>query len=145
MVPVFRLSKWTGLYDHRMAVILLQAFSPLGPLAVWLFAASVPGEQWEAARLDTSSLLTIYLRIILPQLVPGLCVLGLLCFAEVWNLVEQPLILLADDALLPASLSLNDLELKGAGPYAGAVLYSLPVVILYAATGLVLHRNRKQG
>ena len=135
MVPVFRLSKWTGLYDHQIAVILLQAFSGLGPLAVWLFVRSVPEEQWEAAQLDTASHLVIYVRIILPQLIPSLCVLGLLCFSEVWNLVEQPLILLPDETLLPASLSLNDLELKTAGPYAGAVLYSLPVVLLYCIVG----------
>ena len=71
MVPVFRLSKWTGLYDHQIAVILLQAFSALGPLAVWLFVRSIPGEQWEAARLDTASQLVIYTQIILPQLMPG--------------------------------------------------------------------------
>lgn len=141
MVPVFRLSKWTGLYDHRIAVILLQAFSPLGPLTVWLFVRSIPQEQWEAAQLDTASHLVVYARIILPQLIPGLCVLGLLCFAEVWNLVEQPLILLPDETLLPASLSLNDLELKETGPYAGAVLYSAPVLLIYAATGMILKKS----
>ena len=140
MVPVFRLSKWTGLYDHHTAVILLQAFSALGPLTVWLFVRSVPEEQWEAAQLDTASHWVIYMRIILPQLIPGLWVLGLLCFAEVWNLVEQPLILLADEALLPASLSLNDTELKNIQPYAGAVLYSLPIVLLYAA-GVLFWKN----
>ena len=59
MVPVFRLSKWTGLYDHQIAVIFLQAFSALGPLTVWLFIRSIPEEQWEAARLDTASHLVI--------------------------------------------------------------------------------------
>ena len=142
MVPVFRLSKWTGLYDHQIAVIFLQAFSALGPLTVWLFIRSIPEEQWEAARLDTASHLVIYAQIILPQLIPGLCALGLLCFAEVWNLVEQPLILLRDETLLPASLSLNDLELKNTGPYAGAVLYSVPVLLIYAATGVIFQKNQ---
>ena len=144
MVPVFRLSKWTGLYDHQIAVILLQAFSALGPLTVWLFVRSIPEEQWEAAQLDTASHLVIYIRIILPQLIPGLCVLGMLCFAEVWNLVEQPLILLPDETLLPASLSLNDLELKETGPYAGAVLYCVPVLLIYIATWAILRKNRFQ-
>ena len=141
MVPVFRLSKWTGLYDRQIAVILLQGFSPLGPLAVWLLVSPLPPEQWEAAQLDTASHLTIYGRVILPQLTPGLCVMGLLCFSEVWNLVEQPLILLPDEALRPASLSLNDLELKNTGPYAGAVLYSLPILILYGAAGIAAYKQ----
>ncbi len=141
MVPVFRLSKWTGLYDHHIAVILLQAFSALGPLTVWLFIRSIPEEQWEAAQLDTASHLVIYAQIILPQLIPGLCALGLLCFAEVWNLVEQPLILLQDETLLPASLSLNDLELKDSGPYAGAVLYSVPILLIYAAAWVIFKKK----
>ena len=94
--------------------------------------------------MDTVSHWVIYMRIILPQLIPGLCVLGLLCFVEVWNLVEQPLILLPDETLLPASLSLNDLELKETEPYAGAVLYSVPVLLIYIATWAILRRNRFQ-
>lgn len=139
MVPVFRASKWTGLFDHQISVVILQAFSALGPLTTWLFIRSIPDEQWEAAQLDTSSMLTIYVRIILPQLLPALCVLFLLCFAEVWNLVEQPLILLQDTELFPASLSLNDLTSNGVS-YAGAIMYSSPIFLLY---GFVLYLLKK--
>ena len=141
MVSVFRLSKWTGLYDSPWAVILLQAFSPLGPLTVWFFLRAIPDDNWEAALLDTASQLTVFLRAILPQLLPALSVLMLLCFAEAWNLVEQPLILLQDESLLPASVSLNDLELHGVSPHAGAVVYSLPVLLLYSAAAAVLKKT----
>ena len=142
MVPVFRISKWAGLYDHQIAVVLLQAFSALGPLTIWILIRSIPEEQWESALLDTSSSWTVYFRIILPQLLSGFAVLLLLCFAEVWNLVEQPLILIHDEELLPASLSLNDLKMKETAPYAGAVVYSLPVLIMYGLAMMLL-RNKK--
>lgn len=142
MVPAFRLSKWTGLYDSPWAVILLQAFSPLGTLTVWFFLRAIPEDNWEAALLDTSSQLRIFLRAILPQLLPALAVLALLCFAEAWNLVEQPLILLQDEGQLPASVSLNDLELNGVEPYAGAVVYSLPILLLYAVVGVILNKRQ---
>ena len=141
MVSVFRLSKWTGIYDSPWAVILLQAFSPLGPLTVWFFLRAIPDDNWEAALLDTASQLTVFLRAILPQLLPALSVLMLLCFAEAWNLVEQPLILLQDESLLPASVSLNDLELHGVSPHAGAVVYSTPVLLLYSAAAAVLKKT----
>ncbi len=140
MVPVFKLSRWLNVYDTQLAVILLQAFSPLGPLIAWLLIRAIPGEQWEAALLDCRSQAQIFLRVILPQLLPGLAVLLLLCFAEAWNLVELPLILLPDTALRPASLMLNDIHSKG-GSYAEAVLYALPILLLYGVTGFALRNE----
>ena len=133
MVPVFRLSRWTGLYDRWLSVILLQVFSPLGPLAVFYLLRTVPDEHWEAALLDCGSLLRIYRKAILPQLAPGLFLLAVLLFAEAWNLVEWPLILLPDPALRPASLSLNDLSPSGETSYAAALLYSLPALLFSGA------------
>ena len=46
MVPVFKMSRWLNLYDTQLAVILMQAFSPLGPLIAWLLIRAIPGEHW---------------------------------------------------------------------------------------------------
>ncbi len=140
MVPVFKISRWLNLYDTQLAVILIQAFSPLGPLIAWLLIRAIPREQWEVALLDCRSQVRIFLRAILPQLLPGLAVLMLLCFAEAWNLVELPLILLPDSELRPASLMLNDINSSG-GSYAEAVLYALPILVLYGAIGFVLQKE----
>ena len=140
MVPVFKMSRWLNLYDTQFAVILMQGFSPLGPLIAWLLIRAIPGEHWEAALLDCRSQLTIFCRAIMPQLLPGLAVLTLLCFAEAWNLVELPLILLPDTELRPASLMLNDIR-SGSNQYAEAVLYAMPILILYGATGFVLRKE----
>ncbi|MBQ3157758.1 MAG: carbohydrate ABC transporter permease [Clostridia bacterium] len=140
MVPVFKMSRWLNLYDTQLAVILMQAFSPLGPLIAWLLIRAIPGEHWEAALLDCKSQLTIFCRAIMPQLLPGLAVLTLLCFAEAWNLVELPLILLPDTELRPASLMLNDIR-SGSNQYAEAVLYALPILLLYGITGITLKKE----
>lgn len=58
-------------------------------------------------------------------------------FAEAWNLVELPLILLHASELRPASLMLNDIN-SGGGNYAEAVLYALPILVLYCIVGLSL-------
>ena len=56
----------------------------------------------------------------------------LLCFAEAWNLVEAPSILLPDSYLRPASMVLNGTSSKNnAYSYADAVMYSLPIVAGY--------------
>lgn len=142
MVPMFRMSKWSGLYDTHAALILLCGFSPLAFLFMMVLIGMIPNEQWEAASLDTKSLGRIVFAVVLPQILPGMAVLVLLIFSEAWNMVEQPLILLQDDVLRPAALVLNDIKKDHSGyEYAGSVLYSLPVVVLYAAA---LAAMRKQ-
>lgn len=136
MVPVFKLAKWTQLYDRQLSVILLQAFSPLGMLLVGLLVGAIPAEQWEAAQLDCKSQTMIFLRVVLPQIASGLAVLTLLCFSEAWNLVDSPSILLPDPYLRPASMALNSLASQDAGTsYADAVMYSLPIVGMYLLLG----------
>ena len=135
MLPVFRLYRQYGLYDTRAGIMLHAAFSPLGPLTVWCFLRAVPEEQWEAASLDTSSVLVTLTQVILPQLLPMLAALFLLSFAEVWNTVEPALVLLRTEELKPASLSLNDL---GRVSWAAAAIYCAPVVALCVPTVLRL-------
>ncbi len=141
MVPVFKLAKWTQLYDHQLAVIILQGFSPLGMLVVWLLISSIPSEQWEAAQLDCKSQTKIFCRVVLPQIASGLGVMVLLCFAEAWNLVDSPSILLPDTYLRPASMALNDITSRDKGyTYADAVMYSLPILGMYLLTGWRIRR-----
>lgn len=142
MVPVFKLARWTQLYGNHMAVILLQGFSPLGMLIVWLLVRAIPEEQWEAARLDCKSQIKVFRRVVLPQIVPGLTVAALLCFAEAWNLVEPAELLLPDIDLRPASITLSAIAGRDGGcSYADAVMYTLPIAVLYAAVGWGIHRS----
>ena len=140
MMPVFKLCKEHGLYDTLWAPILLYAFSPLGSLIMFAFVRMIPEEQWEAAALETSSLIRTSLTVVLPQLLPALVILLLLAFAEAWNMVEPALILLKDDWYQPASVSLNNFQ---SIPYAGAALYCVPVLMLYGLVAMVLARPRQ--
>ena len=138
MVPVFRFARWTGLYGRPLAVILMQTFLPLGPLTIFFLLRTIPEEQWEAGLLDCKSYLRIFIRAILPQMIPGVMILCLFLFAEAWNLVEWPLILLPED-MWPASLALNDIN--GQESHAASVCYCLPIL---AASGLMAVGSRKK-
>lgn len=132
MVPAYQLSHWSGVYDTHWAVVLLYGFSPFGSLMIAVLMQRIPEEQWEAASLDTRSWLCTYRTVVLPQLLPGLLVFLLLAFSEIWNSVEQPLILIRDNRLMPAGISLNDIRSITTGhSAAGAVLYALPILVLY--------------
>ena len=142
MMPVFKLCKEHGLYDTQWALILLYALSPLGSLIMFAFIRMIPEEQWEAAALETSSLIRTSLTVVLPQLLPAVVILLLLTFAEAWNMVEPAIILLKDSWFQPASVSLNNLS---SVPYAGAAMYCVPILILYGFVGIILLRMHKTG
>ena len=137
MMPVFKLCKEHGLYDTQWALILLYALSPLGNLIMFAFIRMIPEEQWEAAALETSSIIRTSLTVVLPQLLPAVVILLLLAFAEAWNMVEPAIILLKDSWFQPASVSLNNLN---SVPYAGAAMYCVPILLLYGFVGIILDR-----
>ena len=132
MLPVYKMSLASGLYDSYWSVVLRAAFAPLGTLISVVLIRGVPESQWEAASLETNSLFETMRLVILPQILPGLAVLGLLVFADTWNMVEQPLILLPTPEKRPLSLAFNDiLKTNTDYLYAGSALYALPIVAVY--------------
>lgn len=137
MLPLFQLAVQTRLYDTHVSIILLNAFAPLGALVCWALIRQIDDEQWDAVLLETSSSFVVTTRIILPQIAPGLMALALLLWSEAWNMVEQPLILLPSKELQPLSIYYNDI-LSSASGYAGAVLYALPVIVIYAIVAIYL-------
>ena len=144
MLPVYKLSLLTGLYDSPWSVILLNVFAPIGPVAVCMLLRTVDDSQWEAASLETDSALKILRYVLLPQITPGLAALGLVYFAQVWNMVEQPLILLPDARLRPLSTAFNDI-IKSSTDYAfaGALLYALPVLAFYLIAAAAAGSRKK--
>ncbi len=142
MLPLFQLAVQANLHDTHAVIILLNAFSPLAALVCWALIRQIGDAQWDAALLDTSSLGVIILRIILPQVFPGLVTLALLLWSEAWNMVEQPLILLPSKELQPLSVYYNDILSNPAG-YAGAVIYALPIVICYILGSLVWQAKQR--
>lgn len=137
MLPLFQLAVQVKLYDTHAAIILLNTFAPLSALVCWVLVRQVGHEQWDAVLLETNSSFVIIRKIILPQIAPGLMVLALLLWSEAWNMVEQPLILLPSKELQPLSIYYNDI-LNSSSGYAGAVIYALPVIVIYVISSSVL-------
>ena len=145
MLPVYKMSLAANLYDSFWSVVLLAAFAPLGTLISVVLIRGVPESQWEAAALETNSLFETMRLVILPQILPGLAVLGLLVFADAWNMVEQPLILLPTPEKRPLSLAFNDiLKTDTDYLYAGSALYALPIVAVYFLLFGLSARQRKR-
>lgn len=99
-VPLFLLLTNLLLVDTRAGMLLVYTFYNLA-FAIWLmygFFSEVPPEIEEAALLDGLSPLSVFRRISLPLVVPGLMATGILVFIFTWNEFFYALVLTRDVA-----------------------------------------------
>jgi multiple sugar transport system permease protein len=124
--------KWL---DTLLAVIVPTAASAFGVFFLRQFFLSLPRELEEAALLDGANRWQIFSRVILPLSKPALVTLAVLAFLTNWNDFLWPVYVLfsPENQTLPAGLS--TLQSANNVRYdllmAGAVVASLPVLILY--------------
>ncbi|HWK68991.1 MAG TPA: carbohydrate ABC transporter permease [Rhizobiaceae bacterium] len=134
-VMVFNL----GLYDTRFALILTYP-TFLVPFCTWLlmgYFRSIPFELEECALIDGATRWQILTRIVLPLSVPGLISAGIFAFTLSWNefIYALTFIQSSENKTVPVGvlteLVRSDVYEWGA-LMAGALIGSLPVVILYS-------------
>lgn len=108
------------------------------PLSTWLLTGyfrGVPPELEEQAMVDGATRMGALLRIVLPLSLPGIAAIGIFTFTGAWNELLLALIFITSEDLRTVPLGLNYLITGDVflwGPImAGAVVASLPVIILY--------------
>jgi multiple sugar transport system permease protein len=132
---VFRL----GIYDTKLALILTYP-TFLVPFCTWLlmgYFRSIPYELEECALVDGASRLQILIKVLLPLSVPGLISAGIFAFTLSWNEFIYALTFIQSSENKTISVGVLT-ELVRSDVYewgalmAGALVGSLPVVILYS-------------
>ncbi|MEV4431426.1 carbohydrate ABC transporter permease [Streptomyces sp. NPDC049585] len=139
MVPVYGLFVRIDLIDTLHGTALFLATAQL-PFAIWLmknFMDGVPVMLEEAAWTDGASRAQALVRVVLPLMGPGLAVVTIYCFIMMWGNFFVPFMLLLTPDRLPASVSIftffgNYGQVAYGQLAAFSVLYSTPVVLLYA-------------
>lgn len=126
--------------DTFQGVILFLVASAL-PFNIWLmknFLDSVSVELEEAAWVDGASTLGGLFRVVLPLSAPGIAVVGVLSFLGGWSNFFIPFIIFQNQDNMPASVNLFGLfgaygQVNYGQLTAYAMLYALPVIVLYVA------------
>jgi multiple sugar transport system permease protein len=128
-----------GIYDTKLALILTYP-TFLIPFCTWLlmgYFRSIPYELEECALMDGASRWQILTRIVLPLAVPGLISAGIFAFTLSWNefIYALTFIQSSENKTVPVGV-LTELVrgdvFEWGSLMAGALLGSLPVVILYS-------------
>lgn len=138
VVPIYELICNIGLYDTRIALIIVYAAINM-PFVIWTmlsFYEGIPATLDEAAYVDGATSFQTFRKIILPICKPGLATAFIFTLFLAWNDFLVSLLLTSTNAKtftvgLAGFLSAYNLDL---GPMcAGAFLFSFPVMIISLA------------
>ncbi len=133
-VPLAQVFLAAGLYDTTYAVTLLHTALAL-PTTVLITAAifvAVPRDQEEAAQIFGATPPQAFVRIVLPQALPGIAAAAMFTFVMSWNEVLGAAVLTLNQRTLPAQVlsTLGDSPL--AFRFAGGFALVLPALVFIA-------------
>jgi multiple sugar transport system permease protein len=137
LIPNYLITGRLGWLDTLAAVVVPGAAGAFGVFFLRQFFLGLPRELEEAAFIDGAGRFRTFFAVILPLSRPALVTLAMLSFLTNWNDFLWPVYVLfsPENQTLPAGLS--TLQNANAVRYdllmAGAVIASVPVLILYAA------------
>lgn len=136
-IPLSILMARLGLGNSLKGLVLVYLTFSL-PLSTWLlqgYFRAVPRALEEQGMIDGLTRLGALLRIVLPLSAPGLAAVAIFTFTGAWNELLLALVLITSDSARTAPLGLNYLITSDVLPWgplmAGAVLSSLPLMVLY--------------
>jgi multiple sugar transport system permease protein len=122
--------------DTLLAIIVPTAAGAFGVFFLRQFFLGLPRELEESAFLDGANRWQIFWRIVLPLSKPALATLALLSFLTNWNDFLWPVYVLFSPETQTLQAGLSTLQTANAVRYdllmAGAVVASVPVLVLYA-------------
>lgn len=137
IVPLYIVVTALNLQDSYWALILPWYASPFVIFALMQFFQEIPKELDEAAIIDGASYLGVLRHVIVPNAIPGIVTTALLEFQFIWNLFYWPLIAISKKELqmiqVAIAMQTTQTQIFWGRTFAGAVLASLPVIILFLA------------
>ena len=138
IIAIFLILQMIGLYNTLIGVILVKSALQL-PLGIWImkgFYDSVPWEIEMAGIQDGASRFTVWYRLVVPQVRPGLLALGLFSFLDGWSEYILPTVLApANDvqvlSVYLASLIADDQHFDFNLFKSVGLFYAIPVILFY--------------
>jgi multiple sugar transport system permease protein len=136
-IPFYRIMQAYGLTDNIWAVIAaLVTFAT--PYAIFIFhnyAAAIPMELDESARIDGATPFQIYYKIYLPLMMPALVAVGTYALLLAWNEYLYQFLLLSSKQSMTVPVALAQFLNSDEAPWnymmATAIIYALPPVLVY--------------
>ena len=137
-LPLSQVVVWLGIADTIWALIVTYP-TFLVPFSTWLlmgYFRTIPREVEECALVDGASRMQTLTRIVLPMAIPGIVCVTLFGFTLTWNEFTYALTFVSQTANKTAVVGVTADLIRGDIYYwgslmAGAVVASLPIVVIY--------------
>ncbi len=137
-LPLSQVVVWLGISDTIWALIVTYP-TFLVPFSTWLlmgYFRTIPKEVEECALVDGASRMQTLVRIVLPMAIPGIVCVTLFGFTLTWNEFTYALTFISQTANKTAVVGVTADLIRGDIYYwgslmAGAVVASLPIVVIY--------------
>ncbi len=148
VIALFLDFRRVNLLDSLIGLILLYITFAL-PVTIWMlrnFVATVPRELEDAAAIDGAGPLTVFWKVLLPLVTPGLVTTSVFAFIFAWNeFVFATTFLGTDQAKYTLPVYVTYFFGKGSVDWgaimAASVLFTLPVMIFF----LIVQRRLRTG
>lgn len=141
LVPLFMIVRNLGLIDSYWALILpyIAGGQVMGIFLLRTFFAAMPGDLFDAAKIDGAGDFRAFSSVALPLAKPMLAVIAVITVQGTWNDIIWPYVALSTDAKKTLTIGLLAFQGKFVaesmtqwGPlFAGYVVASLPLLILF--------------
>ena len=139
IIAIFLILQIIGLYNTLLGVIMVKTALEL-PFGIWImkgFYDTVPWEIEMAGVQDGASRFTVWHKLVLPQVRPGLLALGIFSFLSGWSEFILPLVLAPSASAQVLSTYLANLILDDSVDIdfnlfkSIGLFYTIPVVVIY--------------
>jgi inositol-phosphate transport system permease protein len=137
IIAIFYILRLLGLFDTLAGVILVKASLEL-PLGIWLMKGFFDSLSWEmemAALVDGMSRWTLFWKIALPLVRPGVLALGTFSLLSAWGEFILPFTLIVSTRSWTMAVYLQSFLGEVFTDYrmaaAAGLIYALPVVVLF--------------
>ncbi|EAV44244.1 MULTISPECIES: carbohydrate ABC transporter permease [Stappiaceae] len=138
IIAIFLMLQMSGLYNTLIGVILVKTALEL-PLGIWImkgFYDTVPWEIEMAGITDGASRFTVWWKLVLPQVQPGIAALALFSFLEAWKEFILPQVLAPSGASQVLATYLQNTIMDDRKPDFNlfksiGLFYALPVILIY--------------
>ena len=148
VIALFLDFRAANLLDSLLGLIVLYVAFSL-PVTIWMlrnFVAAVPRELEEAAAIDGAGPMTVFFKVLLPLVAPGLVTTSVFAFIFAWNeFVFATTFLGTDQAKYTLPVYVTYFFGKGSVDWgaimAASVLFTLPVMIFF----LIVQRRLRTG
>ena len=125
-----------GIYNNPTFLIINASALSGTTLIIMTFFQTLSPAYEEAARMDGAGMLTVFLKIHLPMVVPSVSAIVLMGLIGSWNNAETSIYYLPDYPTIAAGLyrfeNVGDVRFNKPALYAGYIMCAIPPIVLFS-------------